>query len=103
MNAPHRYDAVVSDVAVVLAPPHQERAGLLAYATVIVGGWRVSNIRVRRSADGAIYVSFPEHQAASGIRDPYAVPIDGEIFAAVRAAAVAEYLRMAAKAGRRTP
>jgi DNA-binding cell septation regulator SpoVG len=93
VNAPLQTRDVVTDVHVDLAPPHLAAAGLLAFATVVVGVWRVSGIRVRRSLDGRLYVAFPEHRSSSGMRDPYAVPLDGAVFSAVKNAVVAEYLR----------
>ena len=94
MNAPHRHEAVVSDVAVVLAPPYQQHAGILAYATLIAAGIRIAGIRIRRSAAGEIYVSFPSHRTETGWRDPYVIPVDPLLGARIEAAVVAEYLRL---------
>jgi len=89
----------VLDVAVVPAPPHQAAQGLLGYATLIVGGWRISGVRLRRSAKGDLYVCYPEH-GGDGAREPYVLPLEESVRGAIAAAVIAAWTRSARLTGR---
>lgn len=88
-------------LAVVLAPAAQQAHGLLGYATVVVDGWRLSGIRVRRTAAGKHVIAFPEHRTASGTRDPFVAPLDQGRRQQIETAILREYFEVRRRAGRR--
>lgn len=55
-----------------------DRAGLLGYLSVFVGNLIVDGITVRRTADGALTLSFPERRDRLGRRHSIVRPVDND-------------------------
>ncbi len=85
--------STVDDVRITLASEGLRRAGLLSFASVIVGGWMISGIAIRVSITGRRYVSWPVRRSQDGTRHLVAIPIDASLKARIEAAVLREHAR----------
>lgn len=87
----------IHDIAVVLARPDDVRTGLLAWASAIVGTFRIDGLAVRITRAGKFTVTWPEHRG-----HPTVIPVEPELFRQVEAAVIGGYTAAKAKAARRS-
>jgi hypothetical protein len=82
----------VQDVGIVLAGAGDEHLGLLAWATVIVGTFRLDGMAVRRGLDGELVVIYPARKDARGGLHRSITPLEPELDSRIRAAVIAAYM-----------
>jgi hypothetical protein len=61
----------ISDVVLHDALPADQILGLLAYATIRLGPFRLDSLQVRRGRDGTFYVKWPARVDAGDYEHPY--------------------------------
>jgi hypothetical protein len=93
--------AEVEGVAVMLASPETRDTGLLGWARVLVAGFEIDGLAVRRRRrDDRLSVTWPERRSRNGEPHPIVSPVDDALRGRVEAAVLAEYLAAARRAGR---
>lgn len=90
----------IEDVAIALAPTHQEREGLLAWANLRVGPFQLNGLAIRRRLDGALIVTYPARKDPRGGLHRSITPLDPELDRRIRAAVTDAYLDVQRAAGR---
>jgi hypothetical protein len=93
----------IRETAVVLAPIEHERQGLLAWAHLRVGPFRLAGLSVRRTGLGELTVTFPARKDARGALHREITLLDDDLDRRVRAAVLAAYIAERGRAGRREP
>jgi len=80
----------ISNVRFTSAHSPDASGGLLGFVAVTIGEtWRIDCIALRRSAKGAVILSFPERRDSNGRRHPIVRPTDSAARAAITAAVLA--------------
>jgi hypothetical protein len=82
------------------APPTDRILGLLAYATVHMGPFRIDGLQVRRDRAGQFFVKWSAHKDAAGIEHPHLEILDLTIRPAIHAAVERAVLAVARREGR---
>ncbi len=75
----------VDDVAVTIASDADRAAGLLAHVRVLVGGFLLDGLSVRRDEGGQLYLAWPRRRSRNGGYYPFALPIDPQMKLAIEA------------------
>ena len=74
----------VSDVRYTAASPAKVEQGLLGYTSFLIdGSIRVDGVRVRRTREGRLTLSFPTHEDHNGRKHSIVHPVDDETRVAI--------------------
>ncbi|HYC78737.1 MAG TPA: hypothetical protein VEI02_14020 [Planctomycetota bacterium] len=90
----------VHEVAVIVAPQHVRETGLLAWATAIVGPFRVDGMAVRHAESGELTVVWPRRKDSRGGLHPTFAVLDDHVRRSLEAAVLAAFLREVVRRGR---
>jgi hypothetical protein len=93
----------IREVAIVLAGPPDERAGLLAWAQLRVGPFHLEGLSVRRTLGGEIAVTIHARKDRRGTLHPQITLLDADLERRIRVAVTTAYIAERAKHGRRVP
>jgi hypothetical protein len=91
----------IGEVGIVLAPEHDERVGLLAWARLKVGPFLLAGLSVRRNLAGDLTVTFPARKDRRGTLHREVTPLDPDLDRRIRAVVIAAYVAERAKHRRR--
>ena len=81
----------LSDVRFVHGSQRDVERGLLAYARVALGPYKIDGIAVRRTLEGTLAISYPKRTAEDGTAHTYFLPTDPEVRAALEGEILARY------------
>ena len=90
----------ISDIVVHDALPVDHIMGLICFATVRIGPFRVDSFQVRRGRDDTHYVQWPERRDAANYPHPYFEIADPMIRPAIHAEVERRVLAKAREEGR---
>ena len=94
---------MIRNFTIILAAPDQERGGLLGWAGVAVGPFRLDGLAIRRRLDGEVIVTYPAKKDARGGVHHAITPLDPELDRRIRTAVLSAYVAERARHGRSAP
>lgn len=81
----------VSAIRLTPASQRDRRRGLLAYARIALGPYKIEGITVRKTRAGRLAISYPKRTARDGTAHAYFLPTDPEVRAALEGEILAAY------------
>ncbi len=70
----------IHDVEILPAfDPNHRTTGLIGWARILIGPFRIDGLAVRRRLDGRWIVTWPARRDAAGRMHPSVIPIDDEV------------------------
>ena len=83
----------VHSISITTSSSRERRGGLLAYARVALGPYKIDGITVRKTRAGRLAVTYPKRTARDGTAHPVFLPTDPEVRGALEGEIIAAYRR----------
>ena len=81
----------IGDISIARAPRDRTDAGLLAWASAIVGPFRIDGIAVRRNREGRLGISFPARRDRHGDLHYVVAPLTEDLRSRIERAVLAAF------------